>query len=120
MNHLSDWMPTNEEGQLSVDVFRDNDMLVIRSLVAGVEPDDLDISVHGDLLTLRGKREHQKKEQATDWFYEECYWGAFSRSIVLPYHVSADATEAKLKNGILEVRIPIRKDGKQVKVQWDK
>ncbi|MBD3281229.1 Hsp20 family protein [Candidatus Uhrbacteria bacterium] len=120
MTNLSDWMPASEEGQLSVDVFREGDNLVIRSLVAGVKPDDLDISVHGDLLTIRGKREHEKKEQATDWFYEECYWGAFSRSIVLPYHVSADATEAKMKNGILEIRIPIRKDGKQVKVEWDK
>lgn len=120
MNQMSDWMSGSEEGQLSVDVYREGDNLVIRSLVAGVKPDDLDISVHGDLLTIRGKREHQNKEMADDWFFEECYWGGFSRSIVLPYHVASDATEAKLKNGILEIRIPIRQDGKQVKVQWDK
>ncbi len=120
MHQLSDWMPQTEEGQLSVDVYREGDMLIIRSLVAGTEPDDIDISVHGDLLTIRGKREHKKSEQIDDWFYQECYWGSFSRSIVLPYHVASDATEAKIKNGILEVRIPIRKEGKQVKVRWEK
>ena len=113
-----DWMPAMEDGQLSIDVFREGDMLVIRSLVAGVEPDDLDISVNGDLLTIRGKREQSKQSTADDWFYQECYWGSFSRSIVLPYHVAADLTEAQIKNGILEVRIPIKTGDKQVKVKW--
>ncbi|MFA6447086.1 MAG: Hsp20/alpha crystallin family protein [Patescibacteria group bacterium] len=113
-----DWSSNFEEGQLSVDVYRKGDMLVIKSLVAGVSPDDLDISIHGDLLTIKGKRDMKKEETTEDWFYQECYWGSFSRSIVLPYQVAADATEAKLKNGILEVRIPIRADGKQVKVKW--
>ena len=117
-NNLSDWAMSAEEGQLSVDVFRDGDMLIIRSLVAGVSPDDLDVSVHGDLLTIRGKRHMEQEFNAEDWFYQECYWGSFSRSIVLPYHVAADMTQAQLKNGILEVRIPIRTDGKQVKVKW--
>lgn len=113
----SDWM-TSEDAQLSVDVFRDGDMLVIRSFVAGVNPDDIDISIHGDLLTIRGKRVYEGERTSEDWFYQECYWGSFSRSIVLPYHVAADATEAQIKNGILEIRIPIRADGKQVNVKW--
>ena len=115
----NDWMSSSsEEGQLSVDVFREGDMLVIRCLVAGVSPDDLDVSVHGDLLTIRGRRHSDSENRASDWYYQECYWGSFSRSIVLPYQVASDMTEAQLKNGILEVRIPIRADGKQVKVKW--
>lgn len=114
----SDWMSSEEEGQLSIDVFRDGDMLVIRSLVAGVAPDDLDVSISSDLLTIKGKRKNEKKVGSDDWFYQECYWGSFSRSIVLPCHVSADHAEAQLKNGLLEVRIPIRSDGRQVKVKW--
>jgi HSP20 family protein len=119
MNQIaqSDWA-TPEEGQLSVDIFRDGDMLVIRSLVAGVAPDDLDVSISSDLLTIRGKREHGKQVTAEDWFYRECYWGSFSRSIVLPCHVASDSAEAQLKNGLLEIRIPIRSDGRQVKVKW--
>ncbi|MFA6100349.1 MAG: Hsp20/alpha crystallin family protein [Patescibacteria group bacterium] len=113
-----DWMTSQEEGQLSVDVFRDKDMLVIRSLVAGVAPDDLDVSISSDLLTIRGKREQEKKSSSDDCYYQECYWGAFSRSIVLPYHVAADSAEAQLKNGVLEIRIPIQSDGRQVKVKW--
>lgn len=114
----TDWTSGPEEGQLAVDVYRDGDVLVIRSLVAGVNPDDLDVSVNGDLLTIRGKRYTDRETEANDWFHQECYWGSFSRSIVLPYHVAADMTEAQLKNGLLEVRIPIRNDGQQVKVKW--
>lgn len=114
----SDWMMSQEEGQLSVDVFRDKDMLVIRSLVAGVAPDDLDVSLSSDLLTIRGRRENEGRVAGDDYYYQECYWGAFSRSIVLPYHVAADSVEAQLKNGVLEIRIPIQSDGKQVKVKW--
>ncbi|MFZ6015709.1 MAG: Hsp20/alpha crystallin family protein [Patescibacteria group bacterium] len=118
--NLTDWFTQTEEGQLSVDVFREGDVLVIRSFVAGVEPENLDIAVNGDLLTIRGRRQENKQKSEDDVFYQECYWGSFSRSIILPYHVAADATEAQIKNGILEIRIPIRKDGKQVKVKWGK
>lgn len=119
MNQMqpTDWKVA-EEGQLSIDIFRDGDMLIIRSLVAGVAPDDLDVSISSDLLTIRGKREHGREASVEDWFYRECYWGSFSRSIVLPCHVAADAAEAQLKNGLLEIRIPIRTDGRQVKVKW--
>jgi HSP20 family protein len=103
-----EWNAALDEAQLSVDVYRHGKDLVIRSTVAGTDPNQLDISFHGDLLTIRGKREmgHELKED--DWFYRECYWGAFSRSIVLPYDVVPDRAEASLKNGVLEIRIPIK------------
>lgn len=121
MSHLAaaDWMSSPEEGQLSVDVFRDGDALVVRSTVAGVTPEDLDISIHGDLLTIRGQRAFERDVPHEQWFYRECYWGSFSRSIVLPYDVAGDATQASLKNGVLEVRIPIREPGKKVQVKWE-
>ncbi len=110
--------PTAEEGQLSVDVFRDRDDLVVRSTVAGVKPEDVDISMHGDLLTIRGKRHSDREVEEQQWFYRECYWGSFSRSIVLPYEVQTDQAKATLKNGVLEVRIPIREHGKRLEVTW--
>lgn len=114
----SDWSAPLDEGQLSVDVFRQHDALVIRSTVAGADPDNLDISFHGDLLTIRGKRESEHEVNEEDWFYRECYWGSFSRSVVLPYDVSPERAEASLKNGVLEIRIPIASAGqKSIKVK---
>ena len=98
------------EGQLSVDVFRDGKALVIRSTLAGVDPSVLDISIHGDLLTIRGTRATQETINEDDWFYRECYWGAFSRTIVLPLDVYPEYTEAHLHQGILTIRLPIRAD----------
>lgn len=111
---LPDWSTAPlDEGQLNVDVFRDRDWLVIRSTVAGANPEDLDISVHGDLLTIRGRRDAGREVKDEDWHYRECYWGAFSRSLVLPYEVNAERAEATMKNGILEIRVPIRKSGER-------
>lgn len=118
MNSSTDWMLPSKEGQLSIDVFRDKESLVIRSTLAGVRPEDVDVSIHGDLLTIRGKRHMGEEVQDDQWYYRECYWGAFSRSVVLPYDVASDLAKASLKNGILEVRIPIRERGKKVQVQW--
>jgi HSP20 family protein len=118
-NYVSEWSSPVGEGQLSVDVFRDKDNLVVQSTVAGVKPEDIDISIHGDLLTIRGKREQSSEVREDDWFYRECFWGSFSRSIVLPYEVASDSAESTLKNGVLEVRIPIREHGKKVDVKWE-
>jgi HSP20 family protein len=107
-SRMAEWSSPLEEGQLSVDVFRDKNDLVIRSTIAGTKPEDIDVSVHGDLLTIRGKRETDREVKEDDWYYRECYWGAFSRSVVLPYEVLADKAEASLKNGVLEIRIPIQ------------
>lgn len=115
---VSELLGSMNEGQLSLDVFREGDALIVRSTVAGVKPEDLDISVHGDLLTIRGKRETGREVDENRWFYRECYWGAFSRSIVLPYEVASDLAEASLKNGVLEIRIPIREHGKRLPVSW--
>jgi HSP20 family protein len=114
-----DWFGTPDEAQLSIDVFRDGKELVVRSLVAGVKPQDLDISVNGDLLTIRGKREEERQASSEESYYRECYWGSFSRSVVLPNEVSSDNAKASLKNGILELRFPIVEGGKKLKVSWE-
>ncbi len=114
----SNWFGPSEEGQLSLDVYREGNELVMRSLVAGVNPKDLDISIHGDLMTIRGRREHTSEASSEDWFYRECYWGSFSRSIVLPYEVSNENVKANLKNGVLEIRLRILEHGKKVDVTW--
>ena len=99
-------LPQDEEGQLTVDVWQTPDEIIAQAIVGGVKPEDLDISVTHDMVTLRGKRERQREVSGNDFFYQELYWGAFSRSILLPQEVDADEAEATIKNGLLTIRLP--------------
>jgi len=72
-----------EEGRLTVDVYQTDDEIVIVAPVAGVSPDDIDISLSGDMITIKGKREMNPKENEVDYLYQECFWGSFSRTIIL-------------------------------------
>jgi len=83
-----------QEGQLTVDVFQDDQNIVIQSTIAGVSPDDLDVSITNDMVTIRGERRRQYDIDDEDYFYQECYWGAFSRSIILPVEIDSDRAEA--------------------------
>lgn len=95
-----------QEGQLTVDVFQDDESILIQSTVAGVSPEDLDVSITNDMVVIRGERRSQYTVNPADYFYQECYWGTFSRSIILPIEIDADRAEAKIKNGVLTIRIP--------------
>jgi len=79
---------------------------VIKSAVAGVKPEDIDISIVNDMVTIKGKREQEETIKEDDYFYQECYWGRFSRSVILPSEIDSDRVSANLKNGILTVRMP--------------
>ncbi len=103
-----DWSFSSTDGQLSIDVFRYGDDLVLRSTIAGVKIEDVDISIDGDLLTIRGERHIAENLTQDDWFYQECYWGPFSRSLILPMDVYTERAEATLQDGILTVRLPLR------------
>lgn len=103
------WQELSEqEGELGVDIFRQGELLIIRSTLAGVEPEDLDVSIDGDLLTIRGTRRTPYEVHKEDWFHQECYWGSFSRSVILPLDVYPERAEASLHQGVLTLRIPIR------------
>lgn len=95
-----------EEGQLAVDVYQDKKNIIIKSTIAGVEPDDIDISIDNDMITIRGRREKQRDISEDDYFYQECYWGGFSRSIILPVEVDAEGIEAGMRNGVLTITLP--------------
>ncbi len=111
------WLSKDYEGQLSVDVYHNDKEIVVRSTVAGVKPDDLNIMVNNDLLTIRGKREVEIDIAPSDYLYRECYWGGFSRTIVLPEDVKADKIKATLKNGLLTIVLPKAISDAQVKVK---
>lgn len=94
------------EGHLTIDVFQTEDEVVIQSTIAGVDTNDLDISVTNDMVTIKGRRMPEQKIKSSDYYWQELYWGSFSRSIILPVDVDSDAAKASMKNGLLTIRLP--------------
>ena len=95
-----------QEGELPVDMYQTNDTIVIRALVAGVSPADLDISITRDMVTIRGVREEFQEAHEDNYHHRELFWGSFSRSILLPEEIVIDEAEAQEKHGLLEIRLP--------------
>lgn len=120
------WLETSTEleeevvsydGQLSVDVFETDDHIVIISTVAGVRAEHLDIAINGDMLTIKGKRHHGHTNVEHEQYYiQECYWGGFSRSIILPSDVLRSEIEATLEHGVLTIRLPKVDDSNKIQV----
>ena len=108
-----------EEGQLTIDVYQTPTHIVIKSTIAGVKPDDIDIDINQDMVTIKGTRKQEESIKEEDYFYQECYWGAFSRSVILPQDISPDGAEASMKNGILIIRLPKIESshGKKLKIK---
>ena len=95
-----------KEGQLTVDVFETDKEIIIQSVVAGVDPEDIDISIEKDMVSIKGRRERKVEEHVENFFYQECFWGRFTREVVLPSEVDKNKAEASMKNGVLTIRIP--------------
>ncbi len=106
-----------EEGQLAIDVLETPQALIVRSAIAGVREQDLDINVNDDVVTIRGERHIDSLPSQATMHYEECFWGAFSRSIILPCKVHADEAEATMKNGVLTITIPKAKEVNRLTVR---
>ncbi len=96
----------SSEGQLSVDVFQGKDEIAIVAPVAGVKPEDVAITVTDNVLTIKGERSSGTTLNKEDCFIQECFWGMFSRSIILPEDVDTTKIDAEFKNNILTIRIP--------------
>jgi len=103
---ISKWAEEkNLEGQLAIDVYQTPTEIIVKSTIAGVKPEDLKVSLHNDLLSIKGKREEKLDIKEEDYFYKECYWGSFARSIILPAEVDNHKVEAILENGVLTVTL---------------
>ncbi len=105
------------EAQLSVDVFETKEFIVIKSTVAGVKSESLEISISNDLLTIRGFRENDEEVSDDAYYTRECYWGAFSRSIVLPREIDQKKIDANIKNGILTIKLTKKYKTSVIKVK---
>ncbi len=115
---VEEWMEDDAvEGQLTVDVYQTPDEIVIRSIVAGVRPDDLDVSISRDMVTIRGTREEHKEVSDDGYFHKELYWGSFSRTVLLPAEVEVEGAQANEKHGLLTIRLPKIDKEKQTKLK---
>ena len=97
---------TPQEGELPVDMYRTGDNIVIRALVAGVNPEHLDIAITRDMVTIRGSRDEDQEAPDEDYQFRELYLGTFSRTIVLPEEVVIDEATAKEKHGMIIITLP--------------
>jgi len=109
------------EGELAIDVYNTPSALIIESAIAGVNPEDIDISISPDSITIKGKREKEEKVKTENYIHQECYWGKFSRTIILPQEIDADKAHANIKNGVLKITLPKlnKNKTKKVKVKFE-
>jgi len=107
----------NEDGELEVDVYQTEDAVVVKALVAGIVPTNLDISLTRDMVTIHGTREEEREVEDDNYFQKELYWGSFSRTILLPEEVDVDEAEALEKHGILVIRLPKINKAKATKLK---
>lgn len=94
------------EGELVVDVYQTKDNIVIQTAIAGIKKDDLEIVTEKDMISIRGTRERKEEEKIEEFFIEECFWGPFSREIVLPEETDPSRIKATMQQGILTIKVP--------------
>ena len=106
-----------EEGQLTIDVYQTPEEMVIKSTIAGVKSEDLDITIATDMVTIQGARKKDENVSPEDYYYQELYWGPFSRSVILPQEIDNDGAKASMKEGVLTIRLPKFERGKTKKLR---
>jgi len=118
-NKISEKKWSNLEGELAVDVYQTSNEIIIQAAVAGIKPEKLDISVEDDMLIIKGNRKNPSEDKDRNYFFKECFWGDFSRRIIIPDEIDPSRINASMKEGVLMIRIPrvIREPKKSVEVK---
>lgn len=106
-----------EEAQLTIDVYETPNDIIIKTMVAGVKPEDLDVAITREMVTIRGKREEDRTVSGEDYYHRELYWGSFSRTIVLPKEVDIEEAEAVEKYGLLILKLPKLDKNKEARLK---
>jgi len=99
--------PAEDAAPIPVDVYQSQNKLVILAPIAGITIEDISVSITDDILVISGMRKKPEEVQQSDYFSEECFWGEFNRSIVLPLNVDTNKVAAFYKRGILRIEMPI-------------
>jgi HSP20 family protein len=104
-------------GQLSVDVINQPEEIIIRAIVAGVKPHELDVQISRDMVVITGTREENREIEEQDFYHRELYWGSFSRKIILPEEIDVELSTAEEKHGLLELHLTKIDKNKKTKLQ---
>ncbi len=112
-----DGASSNAEGQLPVDVHQTASDIILRAFVAGVRPDELNISISRDMVEISGSRMEREQTAGPDYFTRELFWGSFTRTILLPQEVDVDSSSASAKDGLLTIILPKLDKAKQTKLR---
>jgi len=108
---------SDEEAQLTVDVYHTPTEIIIKTMVAGVKPEDLDVSITRDSVTIRGKRSEERTVSNDEYFHRELYWGSFARTVSLPEEIDVDGSEAIERYGMLILHLPKLDKNRQTKLR---
>ncbi|MEX0919478.1 MAG: Hsp20/alpha crystallin family protein [Parcubacteria group bacterium] len=108
---------SEEEAQLTVDVYQTSSEIIIKTMVAGVKPEDLDVSITRDSVTIRGERGEERTVSNDEYFHRELYWGKFSRTVPLPEEINVDEAEAVEKYGMLILHLPKMDKNRQTRLK---
>lgn len=108
---------SEEEAQLTVDVYHTPSEIIIKTMVAGVKPDDLDVLITRDSITIRGKRSEDRTVSSDEYFHRELYWGSFARTVTLPEEIDVDGAEAVERYGMLILHLPKLDKNRQTKLR---
>ena len=103
-----------QAGELVVDVYETSSEFVVVTAIAGIQIKDIDISLEKDMMVIKGDRQDPHNEPDKKYFYKECYWGPFSRKIVLPENIEIDKADAQIDKGILTIKIPRRQSPEKI------
>ncbi|MBI2644320.1 MAG: Hsp20/alpha crystallin family protein [Candidatus Wildermuthbacteria bacterium] len=112
-NEGKDWLVA--EGELAIDMYQTESEIVMQAAIAGIGSNDLEVIIEKDIVTISGERRNPLDQESKEYFYQECFWGPFSRQIILPEEVDVAKAEATIKNGIFTLRIP--KDQEKIRVK---
>lgn len=115
VEHAKDWKIN--DGQLVIDVYETEKELIIQSAIAGIKNNKINIGLENDILIITGERENPIKDEEKTYFTQECYFGPFSREIILPREIDTSRIEAKIKEGILTIRMPKIERAKNKKIE---
>ena len=106
-----------EEAQLTVDVYQTPSEIIVKTMVAGVKPDDLDVSITRDSVTVRGTRSEDLTVSDDEYIHRELYWGTFARTVSLPEEIDVDGAEAVEKQGMLVLHLPKLDKNREAKLK---
>lgn len=108
---------SNNDGELTVDVFETPNSIIIKTIVAGVKKEDMEINLSRDMITIKGKREVEEDIEDENYFHRELFWGSFSRTVLLPQEIDIERAEATENQGLLTIKLPKIDKGRQARLK---